>query len=63
MMLKKLTIAGCVVLSLGIAGVGGGALLVRPSRAQEPKPAPAATPVTTTRHELWPSLPIQPQHR
>jgi RNA polymerase sigma factor (sigma-70 family) len=42
MMLKKLTIAGCLVLSLGIAGVGGGALLLRSSRAQEAKPAPAA---------------------
>ena len=42
MMLKKLTIAGCVFLSLGIVSVGGGALLVRASRAQDPKTAPAA---------------------
>jgi hypothetical protein len=45
MMLKKLTIAGSILLSLGLAGVGGSALLVRASRAQEPRPAPAAGPV------------------
>ncbi len=38
MLLKKLTIAGCVVLSLGIATVGGGALLIGRTQAQDPKP-------------------------
>jgi hypothetical protein len=67
MLLKKLTIAGCVLLSLGGVGVGGGALLVRASRAQEPKPATVAAPVqprqelavifdTTQRDELDPQL-------
>ena len=51
MMLKKLTIAGCVVLSLGVATAGGGALLIRPSRAQDPKPGPAGTQTPT--HELF----------
>ncbi len=41
MMLKKVTIAGSVLLSIGILGMGGGALLVRASRAQEPKPLAA----------------------
>ncbi len=44
MMLKKLTIAGCVILSLGIASIGGGAYLIRASRAQELGPARAAAP-------------------
>ncbi len=39
MLLKKLTIAGCVVLSLGIATTGGGALLLGRTHAQDPKPA------------------------
>ena len=38
MLFKKLTIAGCVVLSLGIATVGGGALLIGRTYAQDPKP-------------------------
>ncbi len=45
MLFKKLTIAGCLVLSLGIAAVGGGRLLVRASRAQETK---TATPGTSS---------------
>jgi hypothetical protein len=45
MMIKKLTIAGCVVLSLGIAAAGGGALLARASQAQDPKPAPAGAAI------------------
>ena len=40
MLFKKLTIAGCVVLSLGIATVGGGALLIGRTYAQDPKPGP-----------------------
>jgi RNA polymerase sigma factor (sigma-70 family) len=39
MLLKKLTIAGCVVLSLGIATTGGGALFLGRTHAQDPKPA------------------------
>jgi RNA polymerase sigma factor (sigma-70 family) len=39
MLLKKLTIAGCIVLSLGIATTGGGALLLGRTHAQDPKPA------------------------
>ena len=35
MTLKKLTIAGSLILSLGVAGLGGGTLLLRASRAQE----------------------------
>jgi RNA polymerase sigma factor (sigma-70 family) len=49
MILKKLTIAGCVILSLGIATAGGGALLIRTSRAQDPKPGPAGTQPPTTK--------------
>ncbi|MGP0067046.1 MAG: RNA polymerase sigma factor [Isosphaeraceae bacterium] len=49
MMLKKLTIAGCVVLSIGILGIGGGALLVRVSRAQEPKPLAANESAQSTK--------------
>ncbi len=40
MMLKKLTVAACVLLSLGICS-GAGAFLVRSSRAQNPAPAAA----------------------
>jgi RNA polymerase sigma factor (sigma-70 family) len=42
MLLKKMAILGFVVLSMGIASVGGGALLVRSSRGQDPLTAPAA---------------------
>jgi RNA polymerase sigma factor (sigma-70 family) len=51
MMLKKLTIAGCVILSLGIAAVGGGAL-IRTSRAQDPKPGPIGTNAPTSREPI-----------
>ncbi len=39
MLFKKLTIACCVLLTLGIATIGGGTLLIASSRAQDPKPA------------------------
>ena len=45
MILKKLTIVGCISVSLAVAAVGGGALVVRTTRAQDPKPAPATAPV------------------
>jgi hypothetical protein len=51
MMLKKLTIAGCVILSLGVAAVGGGAL-IRTSRAQDPKPGPVGTDAPTSREPI-----------
>jgi RNA polymerase sigma factor (sigma-70 family) len=43
MLIKKLAMIACVALSFGIASVGGGALLVRASRAQDSKGARAAT--------------------
>src|SRR5262249_52507833 len=44
MMLKKLAIAACALLPLGIAAVGGGLVLIRASQAQDSQPAPAASP-------------------
>jgi RNA polymerase sigma factor (sigma-70 family) len=59
MMLKKLTIAGCAVLSLGLAGLGGGVFLVRASRAQEARPSPAATSGQAIKPAA-PPVPIDP---
>ncbi len=44
MMIKKLTIAACVVLSLGTMAIGGGAFLVPASSGQDPGLAPAPAP-------------------
>jgi RNA polymerase sigma factor (sigma-70 family) len=49
MMLKKLAFAACVLLSVGTMTIGGGAVLVRTSRAQGPRPAPAAAPGQATK--------------
>ena len=49
MLLKKLTIVACALLPFGIAAIGGGVILVRASRAQETRPAPAAAPNQTTK--------------
>jgi RNA polymerase sigma factor (sigma-70 family) len=46
MIIKKSIIACCAVLALGIAAAGGGALVIRPSRAQDPAPGPAGTPTS-----------------
>jgi len=43
MMLKKLTIAACALVALGVA-TGGGAVLVRASSAQDPQSPAAAAP-------------------
>jgi hypothetical protein len=47
MLFKKLTIAGCVILSLGISTVGGGALLIGRTYAQDPKPGADGSPERT----------------
>jgi hypothetical protein len=47
MMLKKLTIAACALVSLAI-GAGSGVVLVRASQTQDSKPAPAAAPSQPT---------------
>ncbi len=49
MLLKKLAIVGCVVLSIGIVSVGGGALPGPGLPAQDPKPARAATTAQSTK--------------
>jgi RNA polymerase sigma factor (sigma-70 family) len=57
MMLKKLTIAACVLLSLGTMTIGGGAVLVRASGAQDPRPAPAAAPAEAAKPAAAPATP------
>jgi RNA polymerase sigma factor (sigma-70 family) len=59
MMFKKLTIAGCAVLSLGLAGLGGGVFLVRASRAQEARDLPAL-PAATSGQAAKPAAPPAP---
>ncbi len=49
MMLKKLTLDGCVVMSLAIAALGGGTLLIRTTQAQDPRPGNAGTGAPTTK--------------
>jgi RNA polymerase sigma factor (sigma-70 family) len=66
MLLKKLTITGCVILSLGIATAGGGSLLFGRTQKEDPKPAaggtggdirnPATPAVTKTVDDVDPEL-------